>query len=162
MANLMSLHPTINNVRAAICRERRKHCGVLPRNVDETIITLKQLSVLTSRREDFLCRCEITDDGGGFVVFTTETNLHTLCNAYVIQWMALFAFVLNSSINCCTLSMDMWMDIISLWFTACCRTKVRLHVHNYVEHVQANCAAMNFYFAPRNVVILKALLSYVR
>ena len=102
----MSLHPTINNVRAAICRERRKHCGVLPRNVDETIITLKQLSVLTSRREDFLCRCEITDDGGGFVVFTTETNLHTLCNAYVIQWMALFAFVLNSSINC-TLSMDM-------------------------------------------------------
>ena len=84
MANLMSLHPTINNVRAAICRERRKHCGVLPRNVDETIITLKQLSVLTSRREDFLCRCKITDDGGGFVVFTTETNLHTLCNAYVI------------------------------------------------------------------------------
>ena len=75
----------VNNVRAAMYRERRKHCGVLPRNVDEIRhITLKQLPMLTNRREDFLCRCETTDNGRGFVVFTTRFSLETLCNADVI------------------------------------------------------------------------------
>ena len=40
--------------------------------------------MLTSRREDFLCRCETTDNGSGFVVFTTRSNLETLCNNDVI------------------------------------------------------------------------------
>jgi len=76
----------INNVRAAMYRERRKYCGTLPHNVDETLRTLKQLPMYTTRREDFLCCCEATNDGGGFVVFrpTTKSNLVTLCNADVI------------------------------------------------------------------------------
>jgi len=42
-----------NNVRAAMYRERRKYCGTLPHNVDETLRTLKQLPIYTSRHEDF-------------------------------------------------------------------------------------------------------------
>jgi len=43
----------VNNVRAAMYRERRKYCGTLPHNVDETLRTLKQLPMYTSRHEDF-------------------------------------------------------------------------------------------------------------
>ena len=33
----------VNNVRAAMYRERRKYYGTLPHNVDETLMTLQQL-----------------------------------------------------------------------------------------------------------------------
>ena len=66
-----------------------------------------------------------------------------------LQWMELFACVLNSSI----------ISIISLSFTACCRTKVRLHNVHMLNTVQANCAAMNFYFAMVALVVAALKIS---
>ena len=136
----------VNNVRAAMYRERRKHCGVLPRNVDDT--TLKQLPMLTSRREDFLCRCETTDNGGEFVVFTTRTNLETLCNADVITMGGTFR-VCPKFFHC------PWLCEWTLYPLVHCllsNKSTATYVH-MLNTVQANCAVMNFYFAPRNVVI---------
>jgi len=45
--------------------------------------------MLTSRREDFLCRCETIDNGGGFMDCLTLKLCVTLTS---LQWMALIAF----------------------------------------------------------------------
>ena len=105
--------------------------------------------MLTSRREDFLCRCETIDNGGGFMVCVTLTSL---------QWMALFAF---PKFFCQLYTVHGCVN--GHYIPVACPTKVRLHVH-MLNTIQANCAAMNFYIPPRNVVIdfENSMLSAIR
>jgi len=73
-------HKDINNVRAAIYRERRKRYGRIPKTLQETIATLRSMPLSTHKKEDFLMLCEEIN-GKGFVIFTTKLNLQTLCSA---------------------------------------------------------------------------------
>ena len=75
-----------------------------------------------------------------------------------LKWMALFTFpkffhqlyTIHGYVN-------------EHYIPVACRTKVRLHVH-MLNTIQANCEAINFYFAPCNVVIdfENSMLSAIR
>ena len=75
-------HQDMNNFRAAIYRERRNRYGRL-RRLHETIETLRSKPLSTHRKEDFLMLCE-ENNGKGFVIFSTELNLETLCSADIV------------------------------------------------------------------------------
>jgi len=72
-------HQDMSNFRAAICREIRS----TSKTVHETIVTLRSMALSTHRKEDFLMLCE-ENNGKGFVIFTTELNLQTLCSADIV------------------------------------------------------------------------------
>ena len=111
--------------------------------------------MLTSRREDFLCRCETIDNGGGFMDCLTLKLCVTLTS---LQWMALIAFpkffhqlyAVHGYVNGHYIPL---VHCLSDKSTATC-----------LNTIQANCAVMNFYFAPRNVVIdfENSMLSAIR
>ena len=132
-------------------RERRKYCGTLPHNVDdhETLRTLKQLPMYTSRREDFLCCCEATDDGGGFVA---KSNLVTLCNADVITMDGTFRVCPKFFHQLLAVHGYLNGQYIPLVHCLLSNKATATYVH-MLNTIQANCATVNLCFSPQDAVV---------
>ena len=97
------------------------------------------------------------------MIFTTRSNLETLCNADVITMDGTFRvcpkfFQQQYTIHGCV--NGHYIPLVHCLLS----NKSTASYEHMLNTVQANCAAMNFYFAPRNVVIdfESSMLSAIR
>jgi len=106
----------------------------------------------TSRHEDFLCCCEATDDSGGFVVFTTKSNLVTLCNADVITMDGTFRVCPKFFHQLYTIHGYLNEHYIPLVHCLLSHKAMATYVR-MLNTIQSNCAAINLCFSPQDAVV---------
>ena len=140
----------LTNVRAAMYRERRKQFGTLPHSVLETVHVLRQLPMTTSKREDFLCTCEVVTEGA-FVIFTTKSNLKTLCTAGVVLMDGTFSvcpkffyqlYTFHAMIN------GHYIPLVHCLLP----DKSTLTYTVMLQYIMRNCSAMQFTFNPSVII----------
>ena len=99
-----------------------------------------------------LCCCEATDNSCGFVVFTTKSNLVTLCNADVITMDGTFRVCPKFFHQLYTIHGYLNEHYIPLVHCLLSHKAMATYVR-MLNTIQSNCAAINLCFSPQDAVV---------